>query len=127
MNTFDGVKITDLTLPFVKEYLKVDYEDEDKIIGAIAIGAKGYIETMLGFKISKEWPNKMDIPDELTVACLLLIAHWFDNRQMQTAGLVGDEINYALSALIDAHKIPLKDSDIETEDNGNSEIIIPIG
>lgn len=106
-----SVKITELDLPFVKEYLKVDYEEEDMLISSLIVAAKSYIETMLGFKIKDEWPLTDDIPTELTIAGLMIVAHWFDNRQFQTAGTLGNEINFAVSAIIDAHKKPLKDYD----------------
>lgn len=120
----NGVKITQLNLEFVREYLKVDYEDEDRTIEMLIVASRSYIETMLGYKISKHWTDSNDIPDELTVASLLLIAHWFDNRQMQIAGTVGNEIKFALTAIVEAHKSPLKDYDEELDDNNNSTITI---
>ena len=39
----------------------------------------------------------------------MIIAHWYDNRQIQTAGTLGVEIQFAVTAIIDAHKNPLKD------------------
>jgi uncharacterized phage protein (predicted DNA packaging) len=121
-----GVKITDLDLEFVKEYLKVDYEDEDATIQMLILAAKSYIETILGFKIEKEWTTSSEIPDELTVAALMIIAHWFDHRQMQTTGTLGDEIRFAVTALTEAHKIPFKDYD-ETETTSDDSSTVVIG
>ena len=106
-----SVKITEITLPFAKEYLKVDYNDEDNMIMALLVASQSYVDTMLGFKVKERWPFTSDIPAELTICCLLILAHWFDNRQMQTQGTLGDEIKFAVSAIIDAHKDPLKDFD----------------
>jgi uncharacterized phage protein (predicted DNA packaging) len=111
-----GKKINEVDLEFTKEYLKVDYTDEDNIINALIVAAYSYIETMLGYKIKDEWPITEEIPGELTVAFLMIVAHWFDNRQFQTAGTLGVEINFAVSAIIDAHKRPLKGEYID-EDN----------
>lgn len=107
------VKITELDLGYVKEYLKVDYDDEDTTLGLMIHAARSYIETMLGFKINEEWPHESLIPDELTIAALLLIAHWFDRRQMQVVGTVSNEMKFAVSALIEAHKNPWKEESIE--------------
>lgn len=104
-----GKKITEIDLAFTKEYLKVDYTDEDTILSSLIIAAQSYIDTMLGFKVKERWTYSQDIPDELTVACLMIIAHWFDNRQLQTAGTLGVEINFAVTAIIDAHKDPFKE------------------
>lgn len=102
-------KITELDLPFVKEYLKVDFDDEDTLISTITVAARSYIQTMIGYKITSEWPNRDDIPDELTIAALMLIAHWFDQRQFQTPGTLGIEISYAITAIVAAHANPMKD------------------
>lgn len=111
-------KITELDLPFVKEYLKVDYDEEDTIIETLIISAVSYIETMLGFRIREKWESRDDIPDELTIAALLIIAHWFDNRQMQITGTtLSAEIKFALSAIIDAHKDHFKEYDEEKSGN----------
>jgi uncharacterized phage protein (predicted DNA packaging) len=102
-------KITDLDLTFVKEYLKVDYEDEDMFISGLIVASKSYIQTLLGYKISTRFPEPDDIPDELTIACIMIIAHWFDNRQIQQSGTLGDEMGHAFSAIISAHKEPIKE------------------
>ena len=102
-------KITELDLAFVKEYLKVDYSDEDMLISSLIIASKSYIEAMLGYKIVERWVLTEDIPEELTIASLMIIANWFDNRQLQTAGILGDEIGFAVSAIIQTHKDQIKE------------------
>lgn len=106
-----GMKIIDLDLVFVKDYLKVDYTDEDNFISAITVAAQSFTNTLLGFQVSQRWPNKADIPDELTVACLLLISQWYENRQINPAERMNNEIDYAVTAIIDAYKDPFKEYD----------------
>lgn len=108
MNLF-AKKINEIDLPFIKEYLKVDYDDEDTILQSLIVAGQSYVNTMLGFKVTERWTFRNDIPDELTIACIMIIAHWFDNRQLQTTGTLGDEIKFAVTAIIDAHKDHLKD------------------
>ena len=102
-------KINELDLQFVKDYLKVDYNEDDNLISAITLAAQSYVQTMLGYRITEEFTTRENIPDELTIAALMIIAHWYDNRQIQTAGTLGVEIQFAVTAIIDAHKNPLKD------------------
>lgn len=102
-------KITDLDLGSVKDYLKVDYNDEDILINGLILAAQSFIQTMLGYKIVDRFTTPEEIPDELTIACLMIIAHWFDNRQIQQSGTLGDEIKYAVGAIVGAHKEPFKE------------------
>lgn len=99
------MKINELNLQYVKEYLKVDYVDEDILILGLISAAQSYVNTMLGFKVE----TMTAIPDELTIACLLIVSHWFENRQLQQAGTLGNEIKFAVNAIIDAHKEPFKE------------------
>lgn len=116
-------KINELDLEFVKEYLKVDYEDEDTLIQSLILAAQSYVNTMLGYKVTERW-STTQIPDELTIACLMIISNWFDNRQLQTTGTLGAEISFAVSAIIDAHKDQLKDYEEEVEVEDGTTIII---
>jgi uncharacterized phage protein (predicted DNA packaging) len=105
-----GVKINELDLPYVKEYLKVDFSEDDNVISALTLAAQSYINTMLGYKVTDRFNTVDGAPDELTVACLMIISHWYENRQVQTPGTLGDEIKFAVSAIIDAHKEPFKEN-----------------
>lgn len=111
MLNLTGVKITQIDLSLIKEYLKVDYDDEDNLLNIFGVASQSYIETQLGYKISDQWPTESDIPDELTIAAIMIIAHWYDNRQLQTQGTLGAEISFAVSAILNAHKNHLKDYD----------------
>lgn len=108
-------KITEIDLPFTKEYLKVDFEDDDNLLTTLIVASRSYIQTMLGFNVTDEWSTVEEIPAELTVACLMIIAHWYDQRQVQTVGTLGDEIKFAVTAIVEAHKRPFKDHVDETD------------
>lgn len=96
-------KITEIDLPFVKEYMKVDYTEDDVLIQSLILAAQSFIQTKLGFKFKDEYPVTADIPEEFTIACLMIIAHWYDQRQIQTPGMLGDEIAFAVSAILGTH------------------------
>jgi uncharacterized phage protein (predicted DNA packaging) len=108
-------KITEIDLPFTKEYLKVDFPDDDRLLETLIVAARSYVQTILGFNVNDEWDTVEEIPAELTVACLMIIAHWYDQRQVQTVGTLGDEIKFAVTAILEAHKRPMKDY-IDEED-----------
>lgn len=114
-----SVKITEIDLDFVKGYLKVDYEDEDKLIVTMMMAARSHIETILGYKITDRFATVEDIPGEFTIAFLMLVAHWFDQRQMQTVGTLGKEMAYAVDAIVEAHMDHTKEYDPNETDTGN--------
>ena len=108
-----SVKINKMDLPFVKDYLKVDYEDEDTFITSLIVSSQSFIEAQLGYKITDRFENEDDIPGELTVAALMLISHWFENRNlpMKKISSSDGEMGYAVSAIIDAHADHMKEGD----------------
>lgn len=105
--------LNELDLPFVKEYLKVDFEEDDMLIETIIVAAQSYVQTVLGFKVNEFILNSEEIPVELTIAALMLISHWYDQRQIQTVGTLGVEISFSVGALLDAHRNHLKPDNIE--------------
>lgn len=72
-----------------KDYLRIDYEDDDTFIESLIIASKTYLENACG-----EFTQ-----DELTdLAQLILIGHWNDNRTL--IGTVTDDIKHSLDAII---------------------------
>lgn len=99
-----------LDITYVKEYLKVDFTEDDNLINLFIVAAKSYVETMLGYKLSV-YTTTEEIPAELNVAILMITAHWYDNRQIQQVGTLGIEMSLSVHALVDAHKDHMKAAD----------------
>ena len=73
----DKYKLSQLDLDFVKEYLKVDFSDDDKELELYIQASISYIKN--NTKLSVEELD--EIPD-LTVVALQLIAHFYDNKSI---------------------------------------------
>lgn len=72
-----------------KEYLRIDYEEDDEFIRSLIAASKIYLENAIG-----EYK-----PNELTdLAQLILIEHWNDNRSL--VGVVTDVIKHSVDAII---------------------------
>jgi len=99
-----------LDLVYVKEYLKVDFAEDDNLITLFSTAAKSYVETILGYKMSV-YIAPEEAPAEWNVAILMIIAHWYDNRQIQQVGTLGIEMSLSVHALLDAHKDHMKAAD----------------
>ncbi len=72
-----------------KEYLRIDYDEDDEFIRSLIAASKIYMENAIG-------PFK---PNELTdLAQLILIEHWNDNRSL--VGAVSEVIQHSVDAII---------------------------
>ena len=72
-----------------KEYLRIDYEEDDEFIRSLIAGSKIYLENACG----KFTPSELS-----DIAQLLLIEHWNDNRTI--IGTVNDSIKHSVDAII---------------------------
>ena len=72
-----------------KEYLRIDYDEDDEFIRSLIAASKIYLENAIGtYK-----------PNELTdLAQLILIEHWNDNRSL--VGVVSEVIQHSVDAII---------------------------
>lgn len=62
-----------MTLEQVKNYLRVDFEDDDALIESLIATAIRYVQTQSG--------KKYIATDEVWNNCVrLLVVHWYDNR-----------------------------------------------
>jgi len=96
MNT--GMKITNLDLDFVKNYLRIDHTEDDALLLLMIDETKNFIQSYLNIKFSE----MEEIPDEFTIAALALIAHWYENREIQTN--VQGELKYIFSGILDMYR-----------------------
>jgi len=97
---FNPIKITDLDLNEVKNYLRVDHEDDDLLINTMLIASKSYIQSYL----NKKFSEYVEIPDEFTIACLSLISHWYERREIQSEKAASAEMSYVFSGLLNIHR-----------------------
>ena len=80
-----------LTLEYVKEFLRIDHDEEDGYISVLIILAKELCENYL----RHELPTERIEPIEQ--AQLLVVSHFFENRS-------GGEIPEAVYRLLDAYR-----------------------
>ena len=92
------MKITELDLDTVKNYLRIDHNEDDSLLSLMIDAAKSYIQSYL----NKKFDEFEEIPDEFTIACLALIAHWYENREIQTN--MSNELSYIFSGILDMYR-----------------------
>ena len=95
------VKITDLKVEHVKDYLRIDHSLDDIFISNTLIpSAQSFIQTQL----NQKFDDFEEVPDEFTIAGLALISYWYENREIQPEKS-GKELNYLFAGLLDLHRI----------------------
>lgn len=81
-----------MSLTTIKNYLKVDFNDDDYFICELQSAAEEYL-TGAGVKANY---NK----SLYRLAILMLISHWYENRSIVFNGSGGDVLKYSLKNII---------------------------
>ncbi|RXI58983.1 head-tail connector protein [Clostridium tetani] len=82
----------------VKEYLRIDEEDEDSTLSSLLFAAKSYIKNGTGLT---EDMIKDDETLELYKLCLkILISHWHENRAIETTGPNFHKLSFSLESIL---------------------------
>lgn len=71
------MKVSDVTLEMVKNYLRVDGDEDDVLIMALMDASKNYIKSYLGTEDLDQW-------DDITIAFMCLVADMYDVREWKT-------------------------------------------
>ena len=94
------MKLSEIDVPFVKEYLRQAGEEDDKLIGAILEGAKDYIVKYTGQSL-----EQLEEGEDLTVAVLVLCAEFYDNRTISVNDRLNLRVNIMLESLIGRYSV----------------------
>lgn len=96
------MKISKIDVPFVKEYLRQDSDENNKLIGAILEGAKDYIVKYIGQSL-----EGLEESEDLTITILALVAEFYDNRTISVNERVNLRINSMLDTLMGRYSVNL--------------------
>ena len=96
------MKLSEIDVPFVKEYLRQDGDEDDKLIGAILKGAKDYIVKYTGQRL-----EQLEESEDLVIAVLVLCAEFYDNRTISVNDRLNLRVNMMLESLIGRHSVNL--------------------
>lgn len=88
-------KISDIDLYDCKNFLRVDFDDDDLFIEMALESAKSYV-----CHYCKRSIEDLDNIPEICMAVLVLTAHFYDNRSLETDT---DSLNYTIGKLLGSH------------------------
>lgn len=96
------VKISD-----VKQFLKIQTDEEDIILQAMIDGAVSYCETYLNrpilddnMTVDTEW----EVPSSILIAIYLLVGTWYENRSSVSIGTTTKEIEFSTKSILQPHR-----------------------
>lgn len=96
------MKLSEIDVPFVKEYLRQDGDEDDKLIGAILEGAKDYIVNYTGQSL-----EQLEEGEDLTIAVLVLCTEFYDNRTISVNDRLNLRVNMMLESLLGRYSVNL--------------------
>ncbi|WP_028390551.1 head-tail connector protein [Bacillus cihuensis] len=95
------MKITELDLDFVKRYLRIEHSEDDMLLEMMITASKSFIQNYL----NQTFEEMGEVPAELTIPALAIIAHWYEKREVQVNDRVVKEILYSFSGILDMFRI----------------------
>ena len=96
------VKLSD-----VKQFLKIQNDDEDIILKTIVDGAISYCESYLNRPIleaNMTEETRWEVPNSIMIAIYLLVGTWYENRSSVAIGTVSKEIEFTTKDILQPHR-----------------------
>ncbi|WP_442109163.1 head-tail connector protein [Pseudomonas sp. NUPR-001] len=92
-----------LDLLSVKMHLRVDGDEEDVLIGGYVAAAKAHVEQHCDRKLVETdpvEPEEMGLTSDVEQAVLLLVGHWYANREAVAVGTIATAMPLAVERLL---------------------------
>ncbi|MEX5341399.1 head-tail connector protein [Pseudomonas sp. I2] len=90
-------------LATVKLHLRVDGDEEDALIGGYIEAAKAHVEQHCDRKLvdaEPVEPDEMGLTRDVEQAILLLVGHWYANREAVAVGTIATAMPLAVERLL---------------------------
>ena len=96
------MKFTEVTIEDLKNYCRVDYDDDDTLFSTILEGAKAHIRTYTGLN-----DIKLDTLPDTTIALFIISNEMYDNREGTRNDNKSVKFNEVLDRILGSHSINL--------------------
>jgi uncharacterized phage protein (predicted DNA packaging) len=91
------MKVSEVTEQHIKNYARIDYNDDDTLIEAILTASKSYIATYTGLS-----DEELDTHEDITIALKVLCVEMLENRQYTVQN---DKVNKVVTSILDIHSV----------------------
>jgi uncharacterized phage protein (predicted DNA packaging) len=72
------MKVSEITIEVLKNYVRVDFNDDDTLLNAILVGSKSFVAGYTGLTT-----EDLDLYEDITIAVLVISAEMYENRSFQ--------------------------------------------
>lgn len=93
------MKVSEITIECLKNYMRIEYNEEDPLIQNILTGSKVYIKNYTGLTV-----DQIDEKEDLTLAAYVLCSEMYENRQYTVDKI---KINPIIQSILDMHSVNL--------------------
>ena len=97
-------KLSEIDLYDCKNFLRVDFNEDDLFIEMALDSAKSYV-----CHYCKRSAEDLDEIPEVCMAVLVIMAHFYDNRSLETDT---ETLNYTISKMLGSHCYYMSDSQL---------------
>lgn len=98
-------KLSELDIYDAKSFLRIDFDTDDMFIELALESAKSYV-----CNYCKRSAEELDSIPEVCMAVLVLTAHFYDNRSLETDT---ESLNYTIGKLLGLHWYYASDTQLE--------------
>ena len=99
-----------ITVAEVKEYLRLDHDEDDVLSKELIEAAQEWAEEYCGHPLTRhpDIEGSIDPPKKFKLALRQLVAHWYENRSIIATGNIPREVPFMVSTIFDqSRRIPL--------------------
>lgn len=89
-------------LATAKQHLNVTTDVDDAVITRMIGAAQSWLESQLGYSLAEEYPN--EIPGAIDHAVLMMVGHYYANREATTVGATGAVLPLGVSDIVYSYR-----------------------
>ena len=97
-----------VSLDDAKAQLNLTTADDDALVTRLISAAKDWLEAQLGYKLVNRFttgsPATLNIPPALDHAVLLMVAHWYANREATLVGVSAASLPMGVSDIVQDYR-----------------------
>lgn len=82
-----------MNLATVKEYLKIDFDDDDRILEMLLGSARRYVLDAVGYQ-----PDETD--ERVQLLLLVLVSDWYEHREYTSSQKVSQKVRYTVRSIV---------------------------